>query len=94
VLDISDVSAVLELESLNLNFVDGIAGNMTTGCLRTFLLRKQKIHEAYQKRKEEGHRVRSRLQKALKGTRLSGEALFKIRHRRHHRPKKVRHHHN
>jgi hypothetical protein len=78
VLDISDVSAVSELESLNLNFVDGIAGTMMTD-LMTFLLRKQKIHEAYQKRKEERRRVRSRLQEALKSTRLTGGGLFKIR---------------
>jgi hypothetical protein len=51
---------------------------MTTD-LMTFLLRKQKIHEAYQKRKEEGQRVRSRLQDALKGTMLTGGALFKVR---------------
>jgi hypothetical protein len=75
----SDVSAVSELNSLNLNFIDGIAGTMTTD-LMTFLLRKQKIYEAYQKRKEEGQRVRTRLQEeALKGTRLTGGALFKIR---------------
>jgi hypothetical protein len=35
----SNVSTVSELESLNLNFVDGIAGTMTTD-LMTFLLRK------------------------------------------------------
>jgi hypothetical protein len=74
----SDVSAISELDSLNLNFIDGIAGTMTTNPM-TFLLRKQKIHEAYQKRKEEGQRVRTRLQEALKGTRLTGGALFKIR---------------
>jgi hypothetical protein len=51
---------------------------MTTD-LMTFLLRKQKIHEAYQKRKEEGQRVITRLQEALKGTRLAGGGLFKIR---------------
>jgi cation transport regulator ChaC len=75
---VSDASTVSELDSLNLNFVDGIAGTMTTD-LMTFLLRKQKIHEAYEKRKEEGQRVRSRLQEALKGTRLTGGALFKVR---------------
>jgi hypothetical protein len=75
----SDVSAISELDSLNLNFIDGIAGTMTTD-LMTFLLKKQKIHaEAYQKRKEEGKRVQTRLQEALKGTRLTGGALFKIR---------------
>jgi hypothetical protein len=52
---------------------------MTTD-LMTFLLRKQqKMHEAYEKRKEKGQRVRSRLQDALKGTKLTGGALFKLR---------------
>jgi hypothetical protein len=75
---VSDVSTVSELDSLNLNFVDGITGTMVTD-LMTFLLRKQKIHEAYEKRKEEGQRVHSRLQEALKGTRLTGGTLFKLR---------------
>jgi hypothetical protein len=45
----SHVSAISMLDSLNLNFVDGIAGTMTTD-LMTFLLRKQKIHMKHNRR--------------------------------------------
>jgi pyruvate dehydrogenase complex dehydrogenase (E1) component len=50
-----------------------------TQVLLAVLLRKQKIHEAFVKRKEEGQRVCTRLAIALKETRLTGGALFKVR---------------
>jgi hypothetical protein len=67
------------LDGLDLNYVSGIAGEMTQDLLAV-LLRKQKIHQAFVKRKEEGQRVRTRLAIALKETRLTGGALFKVRH--------------
>jgi hypothetical protein len=75
---VSRFSSLSALDELNLNFVNGIAGEMTQDLL-ALLLRKHKIHEAFVKRKEEGQRVRTRLATALKETRLTGGALFKIR---------------
>jgi hypothetical protein len=77
-LQVSRLSSRSALDELNLNFVNGIAGEMTQDLLAV-LLRKQKIHEAFVNRKEEGQRVRTRLATALKETRLTGGALFKIR---------------
>jgi hypothetical protein len=75
---VSHLSYLSALDELNLNFVNGIAGEMTQDLLAV-LLRKQKIHEAFVKQKEEGQRVRTRLATALKETRSTGGALFKIR---------------
>jgi hypothetical protein len=75
---VSRLSSLSALDELNLNFVNGIAGEMTQDLLAV-LLRAQKINEAFVKQKEEGQRVCTRLATALKETRLTGGALFKIR---------------
>jgi len=65
------------LESLNLNFSEGRALEISVDILQQ-MDKKKAIYEALIKRRQEGRMARGRLDSALKDVRLTGGALFKV----------------
>ena len=70
-------SNIQRLEELNLNFSEGIAGDFTLDMLQ-HVKRKEKVHEAYLKRKKEGEETQERFNEFFKNVKLTAGNIFKF----------------
>ena len=70
-----------ELDELNLNFTHGVAGTFTQDLLQ-HVIKKDALHKAYLKRKQEGTEAAQNLDEAvrLSKEKISGGTMFKCRH--------------